>query len=288
MKIRVAAAMLTLTSITLLLALSGCGKHASQVMDPWMAARVGSGTGLGGDSVPPPPPPPPPPPTINPVAFAGSDSAYSGTTAHLRWVVGNEGSSSFRVDYTLSSPANWQGLPQSGSITVPGNSTLPLTTLVAVPADAATGMVEFALTVTRPRPAPGDTTNRPLTASAGGWLRVVSTAPPPPPPPPPVDPVKYLGADSVQAGGTVTQQWQLTNESTNPFSMHWTLSGHAPWPGLPQTGSVTLAGGESRVLTTTTSVPDTVSTGYRWLRLTVTRPDGLPDASTDGPFYIRP
>ena len=63
---------------------------------------------------------------------------------------------------------------------------------------------------------------------------------------------------------------------------------HPNWLGLPKSGSVSLAGNEVHNLTTTAAVPDTAASGYRWLRLTVTRPNGLPDASADGGFLIQP
>jgi hypothetical protein len=215
-----------------------------------------------------------------PIAFAGSESTYAGGTAQLHWAVGNESSAPFRVDYTLTCALAWPGFPRTGSIVVPGASVVPLTTPVDVPASAATGMVEFNMTVTRPGGI-GPT-------SADGWLRVVSTLPPPPPPPPPVNPLVYLGADSVRAGETVTQHWQLTNESAAPFTMQWTLEAHPVWPGLPKTGSVNLVGGEVRVIAVSAAVPDTAAAGDRWLRLTITRPDGLPDVSANGYFIIRP
>jgi len=112
------------------------------------------------------------------------------------------------------------------------------------------------------------------------------TTPPPPPAPPPISPLVYLGADTAQAGGTVTQHWRLTNESMSSFTMAWTLEAHPVWPGLPQNGSVALAGGEARELTTTVAIPDTAAAGFRWLRLIVTRPNGLGDASADGPFLL--
>ena len=122
--------------------------------------------------------------------------------------------------------------------------------------------------------------------SAQGALRVVSTEPPPPPPPPSVQPLVYLGADSVQAGGTVTQRWALGNESSAPFTMGWRLEAIQNWPRFPQTGTVTLQGDEVVQLTTIAAVPDSVAAGFRWLRLTVTRPGGLPDASSDGGFMV--
>ena len=171
---------------------------------------------------------------------------------------------------------DWPDFPKVGSVSVPGMSTVPLAIPVAVPADQPSSIVAFQMTVSRRGVPP---------TSAEGWMRVFSNEPPPPPP---VQPLVYLGADSVQAGGTLTQYWQLTNESPSPFTMQWTLSAHMPWPGLPQTGSVALAGQEVRQLTTTVAVPDTAASGYRWTRLTVTRPNGLPDASVDGPFLIAP
>lgn len=278
MKTRVAAAMLTLTMLAVVAGMSGCSKQPTT--SPLHSVRPGPSAGDPSDTIPSPPPPPAPPPPILPIAFYGSDSAHVGTTAQLSWVIGNESSAPFTVDWTLTCALDWPGFPKTGSVAVLPESLKWLDVQVDVPSDAATGMVEFRMTVTRPNGIPP--------TSANGWLRVVSTAPPPPPPPPPVVPLVYLGGDSVQAGGTLTQQWQLTNESPAPFTMNWTLSSHPNWPGLPKSGSVTLSGDEVFRLTTTATVPDTVTAGYRWLRMTVTRPNGLPDASTDGYFLVRP
>lgn len=276
MKTRVPAAMLTLFTLAVLAVISGCSQQPTK---PLADARLGPASEGPGDSIPPPPPPPPSPPPILPIAFAGSDSTWAGATGELRWAVGNESSSPFQVDYTLTCQLAWPGFPKTGSIIVAPESVAPLNIPVDVPADAVTGMVEFQMTVTRPNGIPP--------TSANGWMRVVSNVPPPPPPPPPVSPLVYLGADSVQAGGIVTQRWQLTNESGSPFTMQWTLEHHSYWPGLPKSGSVSLAGNEVHNLTTTAAVPDTTS-GPRWLRLTVTRPNGLPNVSEAGGFLVGP
>src|SRR5258706_16285876 len=99
MTIRVAAAMLVLTSIAFLAVVSGC--RQSPLLDP-MIMRHGPSTVGPGDTVPPPPPPPPPPPTIVPIAFAGAESTYAGGTGQLHWVVGNESPAPFPVAYTLT------------------------------------------------------------------------------------------------------------------------------------------------------------------------------------------
>src|SRR5262245_54251509 len=102
MKPRAAAAMFAVLSIAVMALISCCSKQPST--SPSLGGLVGTpgsgsndslppgpGPGPGpGDSVPPPPPPPPPPAPIVPIAFAGSDSALPGVTAHLNWVVGNE------------------------------------------------------------------------------------------------------------------------------------------------------------------------------------------------------
>jgi hypothetical protein len=278
MNLRPWAALLTLYSLAALVAGTGCGNQSMTSLTS-LKGKIGPNTGGGSDSIPPPPPPPNPG-YILPVEFQGSDSTVAGGTGELRWAIGNESDAVFTADYTLTCALNWPGFPKTGSIAVPALHTAPLAIPVAVPANAATGMVEFRMEVTRPNGIPPTT--------ADGWLRVYSNAPPPPPPPPPVTPVVYLGADSVQAGGTLTQSWRLTNESAQPFTMQWTLSSHPNWAGLPQSGSVSLLGGEARDITTTASVPDTAAAGVRWLRMTVSRPNGLPDASTDGHFLILP
>lgn len=235
-----------------------------------------------GDTVPGPPPPPPPPAPILPVAFVGADTAYAGATGNLYWAIGNESEATFTVQYTLRCALAWPGFPTSGSITIAPRTVVPLATPFAVPASAAPDQVGFEMTVTRPDGIPPTT--------AQGALRVVSSEPPPPPPPPPpsMQPVVYLGADSTHAGGTVTQRWALGNESAAPFTMRWTLEAVQNWPGFPKSGTVSLQGDEVVHITTVAAVPDSVTPGYRRLRLVVTRPSGLPNASTDGVFYVAP
>jgi hypothetical protein len=289
---RTSAAMLTMIALTALVATAGCSKQPST--SPFLSGVVGhrpDPTPAGpvdtvppppgpGDSVPTPPPPPPPPPLILPVAFTGADSAYAGATGHLRWAIGNESEAPFTVQYTLRCGLAWPGFPISGSISIAARTAVPLTTPVAVPASAEPGQVEFEMTVTRPNGIPPTT--------ALGALQVVSSAPPPPPPPPSTQPLVYLGADSAHAGGTVTQRWALGNEGAAPFTMRWTLEAVQRWPGFPQSGTVSLQGDEVVQLTTVAAVPDSVAPGYRWLRLTVSRPNGLPDASSDGGFLVAP
>src|SRR5262245_7441584 len=281
MRTRVAAAMLTLISLMALM-LSGCGRQT--ITSPWQALRTAAlgSHASSSDTVPPPPPdtvppppPPPPPPTTLTVAFTGSDSTQAGTTGQLRWTIGNTRPGMLHVSWSLTGPA-WPGMPKLGSINVPGRGDAPLAIAVAVPANVADGRVPFLLTATARRAG---------SASADGFLGVFTNNPPPPPP---VSPLVYLGADSVRAGGTVHQRWQLTNESASPFVMQWTLESHSSWAGLPQNGSVSLAGNEVQVLTTSAAVPDTVQPGVRFLRLTVTRPDTLPNASADGGFQVLP
>lgn len=279
MTTRVAAAMLVLVTLATLVMVAGCSKSVTSPDGLRLGLGGGDRSG-GGDSVPPPPPPPPPVPSIQPVRFLGSDSTLAGTTGELRWEIGNASAAPFVVSWTLGCELAWPGFPRTGTIRVPADSTVPFTTPVAVPADALDGMVAFRMEVTRADSA--------TIAAATGGMRVYSNTPPPPPPPPPVQPLLYLGADSVQAGGTVTQRWQLTNESTSTFTMQWTLAARPGWTDFPKTGSLTLSGQEVRELITTGAVPDTVGSGPRLTQLTITRPNGQPDASTNGWFYVRP
>jgi hypothetical protein len=276
-----AMAVLTLAAVGVL---SGCSTNPTT--SPFAALHDRGPAATPGDSVPPPPgdsvppPPPPPPPPIVPVAFAGADSAIAGGTGHLRWAIGNESNASFTVHYTLQCGQNWPGFPLNGSINIAASTAVPLTIPVAVPSNAATGEVQFTMTVTRPNGIPP--------TSADGSLLVVSNNPPPPPPPPGVQALVYLGADSARAGGSVTQHWSLGNESSSTYSMPWTLESWPAWPSLPQSGTLLLLPGEVKELTTVAAIPDTAATGYRWLRLTVTRPNGLGDAGANGYFYLAP
>jgi len=99
-------------------------------------------------------------------------------------------------------------------------------------------------------------------------------------------PVMFVGADSANAGGTVTVEWMLVNESPSPFAMQWTLESLHAWAGYPVSGTVTLPAGGSASLSTTSSVPDTAGPGPRRARITVTRPGGLPPAFTDALFEV--
>jgi len=277
MTTRVAAAMLVLVTLAALVLVAGCSKSVTSPDSLHLA--LGGPEGGSGDTVPNPGPPPPQP-SIQPVRFLGSDSTLAGTTGELRWQIGNASGAPFVVSWTLGCELAWPGFPRNGTISVPADSAVPLHIPVAVPADARDGMVAFRMEVTRADSA--------TIAAATGGMRVYSNTPPPPPPPPPVQPLLYLGADSVQAGGIVTQHWQLTNESTGPFTMQWTLTARPGWTDFPKTGSVTLTGQEVRELITTGAVPDTVGSGPRLTQLTITRPNGQPDASTNGWFYVRP
>ncbi|MGH7731566.1 MAG: hypothetical protein ACRENJ_10005 [Candidatus Eiseniibacteriota bacterium] len=286
MKTRPYVAAAVLFALAALVAASGCSRQTAtapelrNVFPPEAPAPVPNDS-VPSDSVPIPPPPPPPPPApapILPIAFAGGDTAIAGTTTHLHWAVGNASEAPFRVDYRLECALPWPGFPLTGSITIAARTVVPLSTPATIPSDAASGTVGFTMTVTRPGGIPP--------TSAQGALNVVSNEPPPPPPPPPIQPVVYVGADSVWAGGAVTQTWEVTNESPQPFTMQWTLASRHPWPGYPVSGMVSLAGGGSATVTTTGAVPDTAGPGPRWSSLTVSRPSGLPPASADGGFHV--
>ena len=269
-------AVAALFALAVLLAASACSRQPTSP-DLRNLGKPGPAPATPTDTIPIPPPPPVPTPIL-PIAFAGSDSAYPGPTAHLRWAVGNESSAHFRVDYTLECGLPWPGLPLIGHIDVPAESVVAISIPVDVPADAVSGMVDFVMTVTRP--------NGVSPTTAEGWLRVWTNEPPPPPPPPPVQPVSFAWADTAQAGGTVTIGWTLTNESQAPFAMHWTLESLHNWAGYPLSGTVNLPGGGSANLSTTSAVPDTAGPGPRRARITVTRPNGLLSASTDGLFEV--
>lgn len=266
-----------LLALAVMLAVSACSRQPATSPDLRNLDRPNPGPATPEDTTPVPPPPPVPTPIL-PIAFAGADSAFPGTTAYLRWVVGNESSAPFRVDYTMVCELPWPDLPLSGYIDVPADSVAPLSVPVDVPANAASGMVEFTMTVTRP--------NGISPTTAQGSLRVWSDQPPPPPPPPPIRPVLYVGADSANAGGTVTQTWTLINESQAPFAMEWTLESRHAWSGYPLSGTIDLAAGGSANLFTTGSVPDTAGPGTRLTRLTVSRPSGLPPESAEGGFHV--
>jgi len=266
-----------LFALAVLLAVSACSRQPATSPDLRNLERPDPGPSTPKDTVPVPPPPPVPTPIL-PIAFAGADSAFPGTTAHLRWAVGNESSAPFRVDYSLECTLPWPGFPIAGHVDVAAESVAPLSTPVNVPANAVEGMVEFIMTVTRPNGISPTTTE--------GSLRVWTNEPPPPPPPPPIQPVLFVGADSAHAGGAVTLAWTLINESQTPFTMQWTLESLHAWAGYPVSGTVSLPAGGSANLSTTSSVPDTAGPGPRRARITVSRPSGLPPASTDGLFDV--
>jgi hypothetical protein len=153
MKTRLVAAMMTLLGLATLGSTPGCIEQSA-------TSPLGGST----DSIPVRPLPPTSPTPAVPVAFTSSDSGVAGATAELRWFVGNEGSEPRQVDYTLTCALSWPGLPLHGSIVVPGESVALLATPVAVPGDAAPGLVVFTMTVTRPNGSPP--------GKAEGWLRV--------------------------------------------------------------------------------------------------------------------
>jgi hypothetical protein len=134
----------------MLSALGGCGVTRSSAPE---GASTTRGVGLPPALNPPdtlPTTPPYTPPAILPVQYVSCDSVRAGEVGHITWRVGNDSSSLFTVQWTLTADGSWAGLPVSGSISVDPMSTVPLVTEIAVPTGTAPGFPEFELWVTRP------------------------------------------------------------------------------------------------------------------------------------------
>lgn len=222
------------------------------------------------DTVPKPPPGPHPKPPIPPVVFLGADSVRAGSSGVTHWQLGNDGNGAFTMDWTLTSDAGWPGFPISGTLKLPAQATRPLDVAVPVPASAFSGNYGLSMTV---HTADGDSSS---TAMASGSIIVYGNDPPPPPPPPfPV--IEFMGPDSVRIGAHNFLNWQLGNQSNHPFTMSWTAQGPGSW-GFPFSGSVSLGPLERQIVSVTFDVPDSVAAGSRWVQMTVTRPDSLPES----------
>jgi hypothetical protein len=112
---------------------------------------------------------------------------------------------------------------------------------------------------------------------AQGFIRVFGNDPPPPPPEP-FPAIEFWGPDSVRIGAHNFMNWQLGNQRNHPFTMSWTAEGPPSW-GFPFSGTVSLGPLERQIVSVQFDVPDSVAVGSRWVQMTVTRPDSLPDAS---------
>ena len=173
------------------------------------------------------------------------------------------------MTWSLTADPSWPGFPITGVQRIGPARTVPLSVGVPVPASATSGLYTLWLTVS---------TTPNASYASYGTMRVFGNEPPPTPPPTPA--VAFAGSDSVPPGSTAHTGWRLFNESLHPFTMTWTLQHRSQWPGFPTQGTVDLAGQEQRFIDVGVAVPDTAVVGLRTIDMTVTRPDGLPPASS--------
>ena len=89
-----------------------------------------------------------------------------------------------------------------------------------------------------------------------------------------ISPVEFFGSDSTRAGQTGLSHWRLGNDNDQPFTMHWTLSSEAGWPGFPKEGSVVVPARSTVPLDVPILVPPGTATGYYALEMTVDDPAG--------------
>jgi hypothetical protein len=112
--------------------------------------------------------------------------------------------------------------------------------------------------------------------------------PPQPPPAPVIQPALFLSySDSTAAGGTARTRWLLGNDSDLPFTMHWTLTSDAGWPGLPIQGTVDLAALSTQEVTILVAVPAGTPAGTYGLTIVVTRPGNL-EYTAEGAVRVHP
>jgi len=262
------ARLAVLAALALALGAGGCSKSGptTPLSDRLIPRNPGNPT--PGDTtpvVPPVVPPGPPARTPPPAVFLGADSTLVGTTGLSHWRLGNDGATPFTMHWSLASEAGWPGFPVQGSVTLRPGATAPLDVPVAVPASATDGFYTLMMTVDDP--AGG-------TYSQAGAMRVHGN--PGGPPPPVIQPVVYLSyADTVAAGGTEDTRWLMGNDGTAPFTMHWTLTSDAGWPGFPLEGDVALDPLSTKVVVIPVAVPTGTAPGMYGLTITVTRPGGL-------------
>jgi hypothetical protein len=111
-------------------------------------------------------------------------------------------------------------------------------------------------------------------------------APPQPPPAPVIQPAIFLSyADSTAAGGTAQTRWLLGNDSDRPFTMRWTLTSDAGWPGFPLTGTVDLPALGTAEAVIPVAVPAGTAPGMYGLTIVVTRPGNL-EYTTEGAVRV--
>lgn len=137
---------------------------------------------------------------------------------------------------------------------------------------------------------PTSPTAKPLASPSPSGPAPVDTtpAPPQPPPAPVIQPALFLSyADSVAAGGTAQTRWLLGDDSDQPFTMHWTLTSDAGWPGFPIEGTVGLSGLSTQVVTIPVTVPAGTTSGMYGLTILVTRPGNL-EYTTEGVVRVHP
>ncbi len=113
--------------------------------------------------------------------------------------------------------------------------------------------------------------------SLTGGRAAASTDSVPHPTPPPhdttfIEPVVFVGSDSIPAGSSGNSRWLLGNTSKKPFTMKWFLSGDPSWPGYPIEGSVKIPGRKTVPLSVLMPVPASATTGIYTLRMAVTAP----------------
>jgi hypothetical protein len=260
---------------TVVVSIVGCSKRDLGVA-PKPDFRA-LGFGAPKDSTPKPHPTPPPDTTIVPVQFVSADSTHVGTTGASHWLLGNATKKTITMSWSLTADPSWPGFPITGSQRIGAMRTVSLTVGVPVPESAFSGQYALALNVSS---SPSDT------SAAYGTMRVFGNDVPPTPPPTPA--VTFVSADSVPPGGTSHTTWQLFNESDQPFTMTWTLTPRAQWPGFPTQGTVILGAKQQQLLHTDVTVPDTAAVGLRMMDMEVTRPVGLPNQSSPGWIWVVP
>jgi hypothetical protein len=237
----------------------------------------------GQDSLPTPPPPHTDP-AILPVQFLGSDSVASGHVSLTRWRVGNDSSAAFTLHWdvhaaTDSASGTWPGFPITGTVEMAAMSVRDVQVGVPVPEGAHQGFYLIAMSVTRPGGA--------AHTEAEGGIRVYSGVLPPPPPPPPAPIVVFAGADSARVGAAQTF-WFVHNEDAPAYSAAWTLESTRNWPGFPINGTTEIGAYGQTNVAIGIVIPDSAAAGLNQLTLSVTRPNGLPDASGSGPVWLEP
>jgi hypothetical protein len=182
-------------------------------------------------------------------------------------MLGNDSAQPFTMHWTVTSDAGWPGFPITGSLDLAPLSTHLIEVPIPVPASVTPcTMYGLHMNVTRPGG---------LDYTAEGVIRVFAIpCPSVPPSPPVISPVEFFGSDSTQAGQAGLSHWRLGNNNDQPFTMHWSLTCEAGWPGFPKEGSVTLAPRSIVPLDVPIVVPPGTAAGYYSLEMTVDDPAG--------------